>query len=203
MPLDDATRSRIDSLVAENPVVLFMKGTRSAPQCGFSASVVGILDGLLPDYATCDVLADPEIRNGIKQYSSWPTIPQLYVRGEFIGGCDIVRELHASGELVEKLGVEPPRAPDLRVSARAAAALRKMLAAREGGGLLHLRVGAGFDHQLYFGPVEPGELQVESNGIRIALDPATARRAEGLAIDAEETDDGPAFRIENPSAPRA
>jgi monothiol glutaredoxin len=203
MPLDDATRSRIDSLVTGSPVLLFMKGTRSSPQCGFSATVVGILDGLLSDYATCDVLADPEIRQGIKDYSSWPTIPQLYVRGEFIGGCDIVRELFASGELAEKLGVEPPRAPTLRVSERAAEALRRILAARAGDGLLHLRVDAGFDHQLYLGPAEPGELEVESNGIRIAVDAATARRAEGLAIDAEETDDGPAFRIENPSASRA
>jgi monothiol glutaredoxin len=201
MPLDDATRSRIESLIAENPVVLFMKGTRLAPQCGFSATVVGILDGLVDEYATCDVLADPDIRNGIKDYSSWPTIPQLYVRGEFIGGCDIVRELHASGELAAKLGVEPPAAPNIRVSERAAEALRKILAERDGG-LLHLRVDARFDHQLYLGPAEPGELEVESNGIRIAVDAATARRAEGLAIDAEETRDGPSFRIENPASPR-
>jgi len=203
MPLDDATRSRIESLIAGNEVMLFMKGTRHAPQCGFSATVVGILDGLVSDYATCDVLADPAIRGGIKDYSSWPTVPQLYVRGEFIGGCDIVRELSASGELAAKLGVEPPAAPRIQVTERAAGALRKILAARDGEGLLHLRVDPGFDHQLYLGPAEPGELEVESNGIRIAVDAATARRAEGLAIDAEETDEGPAFRIENPSAPRS
>jgi monothiol glutaredoxin len=100
--MNDATRQRIDDLVKSHRVVLFMKGDRQVPQCGFSATVVQILDQLLPDYATLDVLQDPEIRDGIKEYSSWPTIPQLYVGGEFQGGCDIVREMYETGEL-EKL----------------------------------------------------------------------------------------------------
>jgi monothiol glutaredoxin len=100
--MNDATRQRIDDLVKSHRVVLFMKGDRQVPQCGFSATVVQILDQLLPDYATLDVLQDPEIRDGIKEYSSWPTIPQLYVGGEFQGGCDIVREMYGTGEL-EKL----------------------------------------------------------------------------------------------------
>ena len=102
MSLSDETRSRIASTIGSSRVVLFMKGNRSMPQCGFSATVVQILDTLVSDYATVDVLADPEIRGGIKEYSSWPTIPQLYVDGEFVGGCDIIREIFASGEL-EKL----------------------------------------------------------------------------------------------------
>ena len=76
-----------------------MKGNRQMPQCGFSAQVVQILDSLVPDYDTVDVLSDPEVRQGIKEYSSWPTVPQLYVRGEFVGGCDIVTEMYQSGEL--------------------------------------------------------------------------------------------------------
>jgi len=104
MDLDEATRKRIDEMIASDRVVLFMKGSRSFPQCGFSATVVGILDRMVPEYATIDVLQDPEIRQGIKAYSSWPTIPQLYVKGEFVGGCDIVRELYGSGELQGKLG---------------------------------------------------------------------------------------------------
>ncbi len=102
MSLSDETRSRLASTIGSSRVVLFMKGNRSMPQCGFSATVVQILDSLVPEYATVDVLADPEIRGGIKEYSSWPTIPQLYVDGEFVGGCDIIREIFASGEL-EKL----------------------------------------------------------------------------------------------------
>jgi len=93
------TRQRIDDLVHEHDVVLFMKGTRWMPQCGFSATVVQILDSLLDDYATVDVLADPAIREGVKAYSSWPTVPQLYVQGEFVGGCDIVQALYAEGQL--------------------------------------------------------------------------------------------------------
>jgi monothiol glutaredoxin len=104
MTLDPATRQRIDDLIGKHRVLLFMKGDRNVPQCGFSATVVQILDSLIPDYETVDVLRDPAIREGIKAYSSWPTIPQLYLDGEFLGGCDIVRELYASGELKEKLG---------------------------------------------------------------------------------------------------
>ena len=95
--------SHIDVLVKSHRVLLFMKGDRQFPQCGFSATVVGILDSLLPDYHTVDVLSDPGIRDGVKEYSSWPTIPQLYLDGEFQGGCDIVRELYESGELQQKL----------------------------------------------------------------------------------------------------
>jgi monothiol glutaredoxin len=101
--MNDSTRSRIDGLVKDNRVLLFMKGNRQRPQCGFSAQVVQILDTLLPEYRTVDVLADPEIRDGIKEYSSWPTIPQLYVAGEFQGGCDIITEMYQSGELQQKL----------------------------------------------------------------------------------------------------
>lgn len=90
---------RIKQDVTSNPVVLFMKGTPVFPQCGFSAAVVQILSHLGVKFKGVDVLTDPEIRQGIKEFSSWPTIPQLYVKGEFIGGCDIVREMFESGEL--------------------------------------------------------------------------------------------------------
>ncbi|MCI0481151.1 MAG: Grx4 family monothiol glutaredoxin [Candidatus Dadabacteria bacterium] len=90
---------KIDSQVANNRVILFMKGTREMPQCGFSAKVVQILNSYGVDYETVDVLADPEIRQGIKEYSQWPTLPQLFVGGKFIGGCDICVEMSESGEL--------------------------------------------------------------------------------------------------------
>ncbi len=90
---------RIRSDVAESPVVLFMKGTPVFPQCGFSSTVVQALTHLGVKFKGIDVLADPEIRDGIKVYSDWPTIPQLYVKGEFLGGCDIIREMYESGEL--------------------------------------------------------------------------------------------------------
>ncbi|TIX51625.1 Grx4 family monothiol glutaredoxin [Alteraurantiacibacter aquimixticola] len=93
------TSDRITSLVTDNDIVLFMKGVPQAPQCGFSAGVVKVLDALGVSYVGVNVLEDPFIREGIKEYSDWPTIPQLYVKGEFVGGCDIVREMYESGEL--------------------------------------------------------------------------------------------------------
>jgi monothiol glutaredoxin len=90
---------QIRQTVAENDVVLFMKGTADQPQCGFSNQVVRILDHIGVDYRDVNVLADEDVRAGIKTYSDWPTIPQLYVKGEFIGGCDIVREMFQTGEL--------------------------------------------------------------------------------------------------------
>ena len=91
--------NRIDEIVKKSDVVLFMKGTTLFPQCGFSSRAVAILNHLGVQFETVDVLQDQEIRNGIKQYSDWPTIPQLYVRGEFVGGSDIMMEMFESGEL--------------------------------------------------------------------------------------------------------
>jgi monothiol glutaredoxin len=90
---------QIDSDIKANKIMIFMKGTRSFPQCGFSAATVQIFDQLGVDYKTADVLSDPELRDGIKSYSNWPTIPQVYINGKFVGGCDIIRELHERGEL--------------------------------------------------------------------------------------------------------
>lgn len=95
---------KITSLVEENPVVLFMKGTADFPQCGFSGKVVQILRQLNAEFIAVNVLEDPEIRQGIKDFTQWPTIPQLYVNGQFVGGCDIVTELYSSGELAKILG---------------------------------------------------------------------------------------------------
>jgi len=103
MSLPEPVRQRIQSVIDSDRVVLFMKGSRTMPQCGFSAQVIQILDSQIDDYTTVDVLQDPEIRQGIKEFSTWPTIPQLYVGGEFIGGCDILTEMYQSGELPKTL----------------------------------------------------------------------------------------------------
>jgi len=97
--MDTTVHDRIHQQVTDNPVVLFMKGTPVFPQCGFSATVVQILSHLGVKFKGIDVLADSSVREGIKQFSSWPTIPQLYVKGEFVGGCDIIREMYETGEL--------------------------------------------------------------------------------------------------------
>ena len=98
-----SAHDRIAELVKNNDIVLFMKGTALFPQCGFSSRAIAILDRLEAEYKTVDVLQDPEIRQGIKEYGEWPTIPQLYVRGEFVGGSDIMMEMFESGELQELL----------------------------------------------------------------------------------------------------
>ena len=97
--MDDTFKKRMDDLVTQNKVLLFVKGTKQFPQCGFSNAVIQIFKQIGAPFETVNILADPEIRNGMKEYSQWPTFPQVYVAGEFIGGCDIVREMHEKGEL--------------------------------------------------------------------------------------------------------
>jgi len=101
--MQDDVSTRIRSTVSTNPVVLYMKGTKESPLCGFSKSVVHILNTLGVDFLDVDVLADPEIRQGIKDYTNWPTIPQLYINGEFVGGCDIVTDMYKSGSFATML----------------------------------------------------------------------------------------------------
>jgi len=108
--MSESIHQKIDESVKADDVVLFMKGTPVFPQCGFSATVVQILSHMNVPFNSYDVLQDPELRDGIKAYSDWPTIPQLYVKGEFVGGCDILREMFSTGELgelLEQKGVQP------------------------------------------------------------------------------------------------
>jgi monothiol glutaredoxin len=205
MPLSEAMRARLAGLVNSKDVVLFMKGSRHFPQCGFSATVVGILDKVgVTGYETVNVLSDPEVREGIKEFSSWPTIPQLYVKGEFVGGCDIVKEMFASGELQRLLGKDgassEAKAPSITVLDGAAKAFGD--AAREAGDdVLRFEIDPEFKNDLYFGAKAPGDVVVTSNGIAIHLDAATARRAEGVTIDFVSGPKGAGFKIENPNEP--
>jgi monothiol glutaredoxin len=101
----DELKQRIESTIAKGRVMLFMKGNPSMPQCGFSAAVVGVLKEIGAPFESYNILSDPELREGLKQYASWPTFPQLYVDGKLIGGADIVRDLHARGELKKLVAV--------------------------------------------------------------------------------------------------
>ena len=109
--MTNPTNDRIKGIIAKSDVVLFMKGVPAAPQCGFSAAVVQVLTKLAVPFDSFDVLSDGEIREGVKAFSNWPTIPQLYVKGEFIGGCDIVREMYQAGELTALLADKGITAP--------------------------------------------------------------------------------------------
>src|SRR5438046_2431757 len=199
--MNESLRKQISELVAENRVVLFMKGNRRMPQCGFSAQVVKILDELVPSYETVDVLGSPDLRDGIKEFSQWPTIPQLYVGGQFVGGCDIVRDMHASGELQKLLGVQVPEQalPTSTIAATAGKSFEAALA-EAAGASLHLQIDAQFRYDLFFGPREPADIEVNTNGLPLLLDRASVRLANGLNIDFL---DGPGggFKLENPNEP--
>jgi monothiol glutaredoxin len=107
-PTENPIRSAIEQAIADNDVILFMKGTPDAPRCGFSAKTVAVLEQLGTPFAAVDILPDPRIRQELSAISNWPTIPQLFVGGELVGGCDIVTEMYESGELAQVMGVEPP-----------------------------------------------------------------------------------------------
>ncbi len=203
MEPNQSLQSRIESLIDSDRVVLFMKGTRMQPQCGFSAATVGILDSLVPEYTTFNVLEDQGVREGIKAFSDWPTIPQLYIDREFVGGCDIVKQMFNNGELHGMLGVEAPdrTPPEIRVSDAAATVIANALQANPGAAA-HLSIDGRWQHSFSLGPAQGHEVPAESNGVVLLLDVASAQKAKGLSIDVEETVQGTAFRIDNPNAPR-
>jgi monothiol glutaredoxin len=203
MTLDPGTRKKIEQLVASDSVVLFMKGSRSFPQCGFSASVVNILNTLVPKYTTVNILSDADIRGGMKEFSDWPTFPQLFVKGEFIGGADIVRQMHESGDLEKKLGdlVAAAKAPAITVSPRAARELTEALKEGGPGDVIHLTITPSWEHQLDLGPKEATHVTVQSGGVTVQLDRTSAGRAEGVVIDFLEAADGAGFKIDNPNRP--
>ena len=203
MSLDPALRSRIESLLQSNRIVLFMKGEPRAPQCGFSAKAVAALSSLGADYAHVDVLADPEIREGIKQYGDWPTIPQLYVGGELIGGSDIIEQMVNSGELHSLLGLPAPdrTPPSITITPDAVAMLRDALTNAGDGYALQIDVDARFNAKLQLAPIDANAIAVEHDGIRAQFDMASARRAQGLRIDWVDDERGRGLVIENPNAP--
>lgn len=191
---------RIKETVEGAPVVLFMKGTRRTPQCGFSAQVVSILDSLLGNYTTVNVLDDPALRDGIKVFSSWPTIPQLYIHGEFVGGCDIVRQMHESGDLERTLGadVTTPN-PKILVSPEARSAIESAFESPDD--CLRLEIDGAYQNALSIGPKEDGDVQVDADGLRVVLDRMSAMRADGVEVHFVSTPQGNAFRIDNPNEP--
>jgi monothiol glutaredoxin len=205
MSLTPDLRQRIEALLAANPVVLFMKGTPDSPRCGFSAKAVGALEGLVDDYAHVDVLADPEIREGIKAYGSWPTIPQLYVRGELVGGSDIIESMLNSGELHTLFGRQAPdrTPPAITITPLAANAIRAALDDADPSLALHLGIDARFNAQFALKPAQGNEIVSRAEGLDILMDLATAQRAKGLEIDWVEDARGAGLAIRNPNAPPA
>ena len=203
MSLAPELRQRIDALLQANRIVLFMKGDPGAPQCGFSAKAVAALSALETPYAHVDVLADGEIREGIKQYGDWPTIPQLYIDGELVGGSDIIEQMANSGELHAALGLPPPdrTPPGVTVAPAAAQMLRKAIEDAGGEVVVKLDIDPRFRTRLQLAPEDANAITVESEGVRLQVDVAAARRAEGIVIDWADDHRGRGLVVENPNAP--
>jgi len=200
--LSDSNREKIEGLINQSRVVLFMKGTPQAPMCGFSSKTVGLLDSILDDYSSVNVLDDQELREGIKVFSNWPTIPQLYIDGELIGGCDIVTAMFNSNELHDMLGVEAPdrTPPEVTITDAAAEKILEAMAGHEGIGL-HFSIDAGWQSQFNVAPAEGHEIKVEANGITLLFDLASAQRARGAVIDWVSSMQGEGLTISLPEAP--
>jgi len=204
MSLEPALRSRIESILNANRVVLFMKGQPSMPQCGFSAKAVGALQDLGVEFDHVNVLADADIREGIKAYGEWPTIPQLYIDGELIGGSDIILQMAGSGELSSVLGLAAPdrTPPRITVTPAAVEMLRGALADSPGASL-QLGIDARFQPNFQLAPHDDNAIAAESNGLRVQFDLASARRADGITIDWVDDIRGKGLAIDNPNAPKA
>lgn len=204
MSLTPELRQRIDALLARHDVVLFMKGTRAEPRCGFSAHAARTLAAVAPDFHDVDVIVDAELREAIKVYGQWPTIPQLYVRGELVGGADILTEMANNGALHELLGVAVPdrTPPQIHVTAAAADAIRSALG--DGGDeVLHLAIDEHFRAQFYLQPAADHDIIAEAGGLAIHMDLGTAQRARGLEIDWVDSAQGSGLSLRNPNAPPA
>ncbi len=191
----------IKNAIEKNDVLLFMKGTREAPSCGFSARTIEVLESLMNEFSTVDVLAHPEIREGIKEFSSWPTIPQLYVKGEFVGGADIIGEMYESGELQKSLGLAPDDAepPKITITPSAQEALQGYIA--DSNEVVLLEIDSDFQPGLSIGPAPQMAILSKDKDITIALDRLSATRADGLVIDFIDTKEGKAFKLNNPNEP--
>jgi monothiol glutaredoxin len=206
MALEPELNQRITDLIASDRVVLFMKGSKHFPQCGFSATVTQILSKLVPEYTTVNVLSDPAIRDGIKAFSEWPTIPQLYVDGKFIGGCDIVRDMFQAGELQALLGVSAapaaaaPAATAPKVTLTDAAKRAITEAKGSEPGTLRLEVSPSFEHALSIDEAGEADFEVDAGGVVVLVDHESAARANGVRIDFAAADGG-GFTVDNPNEP--
>lgn len=196
----------IQKLVEDNKVVLFMKGTRMFPQCGFSSRSVEIFKRCGVQFKDVNVLADPSLRQGIKDFSNWPTIPQAYIDGKFVGGSDILLEMFENGELQKMLGVDDGSSeedggpPQLTVTDKAREAFSAAVQ-DAGDDVLRFDVSPSFKYDLYFGPKQDADYAIDTGGLIVHVAKRCARRVNGTRIDFVDGPDGQGFKIDNPNEP--
>ena len=191
-------KEKIDKLIADKKIVLFMKGYKHQPMCGFSARVVSMLSELEVDYHSENIFDDPELRAGMKEYSSWPTFPQLYVDQEFVGGCDIVTGMFQDGSLHSMLGVQREEipVPNIEITDAAIGAFKAAMQRYDGVQII-LEVTAQFQYDIGLGQSSPGDYAVTSNGFTIYMNRSSAKRANGMKVDFQNGQ----VRIDNPNEP--
>lgn len=202
-----STQETIQKLIDDNKVVLFMKGTRMFPQCGFSSRAVEIFKRCGVEFKDVNVLADQGIRNGVKEFSNWPTIPQAYVDGKFVGGSDILLEMYENGELQKMLGLEEAvdedaGPPQLTVTEKARAAFSS--ANQEAGDdVLRFQVSPAFNYDLFFGPKSAeDDFAIDvGGGLIVYVNKRSAKRVNGTVIDFVDGPEGQGFKIDNPNEP--
>lgn len=202
--MNTETKQIIENLISKNDCVLFMKGTPSHPQCGFSSNTVTIVKELLgDDFITFNVLENNEVREGIKEYGNWPTIPQVYVKSELIGGNDIVTEMYNTGELHSLLNLpQPDRTPAvIKITDKAK---ENILAGIEniGSNVLMLSIDGQFNTRFSIDKPKGYEVVSEVADIKIYMDVGTAKRANGIEIDWVEDLQGAGLVIKNPNEPK-
>ena len=204
MSLDPALRQRIDDLLAAHHIVLFMKGNPDAPQCGFSSQAAGTLKGLGVTFAHVDVLVNPDIRDGIKHYGDWPTIPQLYIGGELVGGSDIIVQMAATGELQQALGLPPPdrTAPQITVTPTAQAMLKQAISDAGGEMVVEIAIDPNYRTRLHLVQPDDHAVHVDAGGVTLQFPVSDLRRADGLTLDFADDARGKGLIIDNPNAPK-
>ncbi|MCF6288084.1 MAG: Grx4 family monothiol glutaredoxin [Proteobacteria bacterium] len=203
--MNEQTKQEIEKLVNNNTCVLFMKGNPTHPQCGFSSNTVGILKEVLgDDFVYCNVLENNDIREGIKEYGNWPTIPQIYINKELIGGNDIVTEMYNTGELHTMLGQQPPdRTPaHITISDNAADNIKKGMQ-DIGTNVLMLTIDGQFNTRFSIEQPKGYEIVSETAGIKVYMDIGTAKKADGMEVDWVEDLQGAGLVIKNPNEPQA
>ncbi len=203
--MTDQTTKRIEQMLDENPVFLFMKGTPQTPMCGFSSNTVKILKDLIgDDFSSFNVLEDPEIREGIKTYGQWPTIPQLYVNKELIGGNDIVSEMFNTGELHELLALEQPdrTPPSISITDEALNHIKEGLKDM-GNHQLFLSVDDEFNTRFSLEQPKGYEVIADVGDLKVYMDIGTAKRSNGVEISWVDELQGSGLRIKNPNEPPA
>lgn len=202
--MNESTRNQIENLVNNNDCVLFMKGNPKQPQCGFSSNTVNILRELLGEnFAFCNVLEDQNLREGIKEYGSWPTIPQVYINKELVGGNDIVTEMYNTGELQTLLGLPQPERKAAQITITDAAKENILSGIQDiGSHVLMLNIDSQFNTRFSIEEPKGYELTSKIDEITIYMDIGTAKRADGIEIDWVEDLQGAGLVINNPNQPK-